>query len=158
MSTAADTRSPAANAARKQRERGKPFAKGVSGNPTGKLRGTKNRATRVLEALLEGEAETVTRAVIEKAKCGDLAAAKIVLDRILPPRRDRQVTFALPKIEKAVDALHASAAIVEAVAGGLLTPSEASEITALITSHVKLLEAVEFEQRLAAVEQAREMS
>jgi hypothetical protein len=78
------------------------------------------------------------------------------LDRILPPRRDRPVAFALPKIERAADALDASAAIVDAVAKGQLTPGEASEITALLTSHVKLLEAVEFERRLAALEQARE--
>lgn len=145
---------PAAKAASDQRQRGRPFPKGVSGNPAGKAPGTKNRATRILEALLESEAETVTRAVIEKAKDGDLPAAKIILDRILPPRRDRPVTFALPKLEKAADALNASTAIVEAVASGLLTPTEASEITALITSHVKLLEAVEFERRLAALEQA----
>jgi hypothetical protein len=106
--------------------------------------------------LLEGEAEAVTRAVVDKAKSGELAAAKIILDRILPPRRDRPVVFTVPKIEKAADALTASAAIVEAVARGELTPTEAHEITALLTSHIKLLEAVEFEQRLTALEQARE--
>ena len=72
----------------------------------------------MLEAPLDGEAETVTRAVVEKAKGGDLTAAKIILDRVLPPRRDRPVAFALPRIEKAVDALGASTAIVKAVAGG----------------------------------------
>jgi hypothetical protein len=70
--------------------------------------------------LLEGEAEAVTRAVVDKAKSGELAAAKIILDRILPPRRDRPVVFTVPKIEKAADALTASAAIVEAVASGEL--------------------------------------
>jgi Family of unknown function (DUF5681) len=149
-------RQPAANVASDQRPRGRPFAKGVSGNPAGKSPGTKNSATRILEALLEGEAEAVTRAVVDKAKSGELAAAKIILDRILPPRRDRPVVFTVPKIEKAADALTASAAIVEAVASGELTPTEAHEITALLTSHIKLLEAVEFEQRLTALEQARE--
>lgn len=111
-----------------------------------------------LEALLDGEAETVTRAVIEKAKGGDLTAAKIILDRVLPPRRDRRVAFALPKMEKAADALGASAAIVEAVASGLLTPQEAAEIGSLITSHLKILETVEFERRITALEQAQGVS
>jgi hypothetical protein len=134
-----------------------PVPKGVSGNPAGKSAGTKNKATRMLELLLEGEVETVTRVVVEKAKGGDLSAAKVILDRILPPRRHRNVAFALPKIDKAVDALNASAAIVEAVADGVLTPAEATEISVLITSHVKLLEAVEFERRLAAIEHAVRM-
>jgi len=138
-----------------QRQRGRPFAKGVSGNPAGKSPGTRNRATRILEALLEGEAETVTRVVVEKAKNGDLAAARIILDRILPPRKDRPVAFTLPKMETAADALEASAAIVEAVSDGLVTPTEASEMTALITRHVGLLEAVEFERRLTALGQLR---
>jgi hypothetical protein len=61
MSDATKTSAPAAKAASDQRQRGRPFPKGVSGNPAGKAPGTRNRATRILEALLEGEAETVTR-------------------------------------------------------------------------------------------------
>jgi hypothetical protein len=67
MNKAIEARQPAANAAPDQQPRGRPFAKGVSGNPAGKSPGTKNRATRILEALLEGEAEAVTRAVVDKA-------------------------------------------------------------------------------------------
>jgi hypothetical protein len=48
-----EARQPAANAASDQQPRGRPFAKGVSGNPAGKSPGTKNSATRILEALLE---------------------------------------------------------------------------------------------------------
>ena len=59
MNKAIEARQPAANAAPDQQPRGRPFAKGVSGNPAGKSPGTKNRATRILEALLEGEAEAV---------------------------------------------------------------------------------------------------
>jgi hypothetical protein len=51
-----------------------PFEPGKSGNPAGKLKGTRNKTTLAVEALLDGEAETITRKAIELAKDGDLAA------------------------------------------------------------------------------------
>ena len=44
----------------KQR-RGRPFAKGTSGNPRGRPPGSKNKTTLAVEALLEGEAQAITR-------------------------------------------------------------------------------------------------
>jgi hypothetical protein len=67
-------------------------------------------------------------------------------------RRDRTVTFALPKIETAADAVCASAAILEAVAGGHLSPTEAAEISGLISAHLRVLEVAELEKRLSALE------
>jgi hypothetical protein len=37
-----------------------PFEPGKSGNPAGKLKGTRNKTTLAVEALLDGEAETIT--------------------------------------------------------------------------------------------------
>ena len=131
------------------------FRPGQSGNPRGRARGSRNRATVLLEKLMAGEAEAVTRAVIEKAKAGDLMAARIVLDRILPARKDRSVTFNLPVIVTAADATTASAAILKAVADGDLAPGEAAEIMALIEGHLKTIEAVEVDARLSALEKGR---
>jgi hypothetical protein len=48
------------------------------------------------EHLLDGEAEALTRIAVQKAKKGDIAALRLCLDRILPPRRERPVRFQLP--------------------------------------------------------------
>jgi hypothetical protein len=53
------------------------FQIGISGNPNGRKAGSRNKATLLLEALLDGEAEAVTRTVIEKAKAGDMGAARL---------------------------------------------------------------------------------
>lgn len=74
----------AANTGRKQ---GGQFRPGQSGNPAGKPKGARHRATEMVEALLSGEAGEIARAVVEKAKEGDMTAARIVLDRIAPPRK-----------------------------------------------------------------------
>ena len=91
-----------------------PFKPGKSGNPAGKLKGTRNKTTLAVETLLDGEAETITRKAIELAKDGDLAALRICLDRIAPPRKDRPVLFELPPVSSAADAANAAAALLEA--------------------------------------------
>ena len=62
-----------------------PFEPGQSGNPAGKARGTRNKVTLAIEALLDGEAEALTRKAIELAKAGDMAALRLCLDRLAPP-------------------------------------------------------------------------
>ena len=59
----------------------------------------------------------------------------------------------MPKIESTGDALAASAAILAACAGGDLTPSEAAEIMALVSTHIRALEVTEIEAKLAALEE-----
>jgi hypothetical protein len=134
------------------KQRGRPFPRGVSGNPRGRPRGARNAATIIAEQLLDGEVETLTRKAIEKAKRGDIVALRLCLDRILPSRRDRLVAFALPQLESPKDAAQAMAAIIQAVAAGSLTPPEAANLSTLIAHFTDALVAVEFEARLAALE------
>ena len=137
----------------KQAKAGNPAWKpGTSANPAGRPKGARNKTTLAIEALLDGEADAITRKAIELAKEGDMAAIRICLDRLCPPRRDRHVSFSIPVIGSAADAAKASSAILTAVADGELTPSEASELGKLVESYVKALEATEFEERLKRLE------
>ena len=131
-----------------------PFEPGQSGNPAGKAKGTRNKVTLAIEALLDGEAEALTRKAIELAKAGDMAALRLCMDRLAPPRKDRPVMFELPTITCAADAVKASAALVTAVAIGDLTPAEAGELGKLIEAYVRALEATDFAARLENLERA----
>ena len=51
--------------------RGRPFAKGQSGNPAGRRRGSKNRRTLAARELLDGEAGALTRKAVDMAMSGD---------------------------------------------------------------------------------------
>jgi flavoprotein len=137
------------NTGRKQDRR---FRKGRSGNPAGRPQGSRNKTTLAVDALLDGEAETLTRKAIEKAKDGDVTALRLCLDRIAPVRKDRPVTFSLPTIACASDAAKASAALVAAVSLGEITPSEAVELGRLLESYVRALEVTEIEDRLNKLE------
>lgn len=91
-----------------QKQRGRPFEPGKSGNPKGRPKGSRNQATLLAEALLDGEAETLTRAIIKKALDGDLNALRFCVERLVPARREQRVTFDLPaKIDTAADAAKA---------------------------------------------------
>ena len=136
------------------RKRGRPFRRGQSGNPAGKPRGCRSKATLLAEALLDGEAEQITRKAIDLALGGDVVALRLVLERILPPRRDRPVLFALPRLETAADASAGMAAIACAIASGRLTPSEGSDLAAVVERYIRVLEAAELEIRVRQLEEA----
>jgi hypothetical protein len=138
-----------------KKQRGKPFAPGQSGNPLGRPHGARNRATLAAEVLLDGEAGELTRKAIELGKSGNLAALRLCLDRVLPPRKDRPLAFDLPLLEKAEDAPKAMGAIAAAIASGALTISEAAEVSKIVEIFIRTLEATDLERRLRAVEEQR---
>ena len=128
--------------------RGRPFERGNPGRP----KGARHKATLAAEALLDGEAEGLTRKAVELALGGDTVALRLCLERVLPSRKDRPVSFSLPEINTAADAVKASGALLQAVAVGDVTPSEASELGKLLESHARVLEASELEERLTKLE------
>ncbi len=121
------------------------------GNP-GKPKGSRHRATRAIEAMLEGQQEALTQAVIDKALEGDVTALRLCLDRIAPARKDAPVSFALPEIETAEDAAKAARAILKAIAQGDVTPLEAATVMAVVEQFRRTLETTEIERRIAALE------
>lgn len=144
------TKGDADNTAGKQR--GRPFEPGQSGNPAGKPKGARHATTRLVEALLDGEAEEITRKAIELAKGGDGPVLRLVLERLAPARKDAPISFELPPIETVAEAKVASAAVLTAVASGEITPGEGQSVMALLVSHKMIVEATDFEARLSALE------
>ena len=64
------------------------WAKGHCGNPAGKPRGTRNRATMLREALRHGGADPAAlREAAAQALAGDAAAARLVIERLRAERR-----------------------------------------------------------------------
>jgi hypothetical protein len=133
-------------------QRGRPFQKGQSGNPDGRPKGSRNATTIALETLLDGQATALTQKAIELAMAGDMAALRLCLDRILPARKDRPVSFALPPIDSAQDAAATISAVLIAVAAGEITPADAGEISKLIEVYVRAFETAELAERLKRLE------
>src|SRR5262245_16487227 len=128
-----------------------PFEKGESGNPAGRPRGSRNRATLLMEGWLADEAEAIGRKAIEMAKQGDMAAIRLCMDRLSPARKGEPVAFELPPLDKPADSV-AAAEIVAAVAAGELTPSEAAELAKVIDVYVRAIATKAFDERLTKLE------
>jgi len=70
------------------------FKKGTSGNKRGRPKGAKNKKTELQEILVSKSSELmvqnlnkVVSVVIQKAEEGDLTAAKMILDRLIPVKK-----------------------------------------------------------------------
>jgi hypothetical protein len=135
-----------------------PFKPGQSGNLDGRPKGARNRATLAAEQLLDGEADTLTRKAIDLAKQGDTTALRLCIERILPARKDRPVSFDLPHIETVTDNVKATAAIASAVADGELSPMEAAELIKVVDGYTRAVETADLAARLTRLEQASKSS
>jgi hypothetical protein len=80
-------------------------------------------------------------------------ALRLCLERVLPARKERPISFSMPAIASACDAAKAMGALLAAVAAGNVTPSEAGEVGKIVDAYVEALQVSEIEQRLKALEE-----
>ena len=129
------------------------FRNGMSGNPAGRPKGARNRATRLAEELLDEEAVALMRKAIDLAKAGDITALRLCLERLIPRRVERPIEFALPPISEPKDAIAALSRIMEGLGRGELTASEAQSLVSVVQAALKAIEVLDLDQRLAALEE-----
>lgn len=129
------------------------FQKGQSGNPAGKPKGARHKTTLAVQALLDGEAENITRKAIEAAMAGDITAIRLVLERILPARKDSPITLELPAISNSSNVVELMQAVLDAVSNGEITPLEANALAGVVEQWRKTYESKELADRLALLEE-----
>ena len=105
--------------------------------------------------MLADDGEAVVKTVLKAAKDGDMTAARMVLDRLVPAPRARRVHLDLPAVDTAADVLDALTATVAAMAAGDLAPDEAATVASVIEVKRRAVETVDLERRIAAIEEAR---
>ena len=147
-----DENLPSAAGDAEAKQRGRPFQPGESGNPRGRPAGARNKVTQAVEKLICEKGEALGTKAVDKALEGDSPLLRALLARLVPPRREPIVEFQLPAIESVDDSLAASRAVLTACAAGELSPSEANEIMALISTHVRTVELAQLEVRVNAME------
>ncbi len=133
-------------------QRGRPWKPGTSGNPQGRPPGARHRTTVALEKLMAADAESIVRTVLTAAEQGDMTAARMVLDRVVPPIKERPISLDLPFLDGVESVAEAHSRIVAAVAAGELLPSEGHSLAALLESRVRVAEATKLERLLRELE------
>jgi hypothetical protein len=122
---------------------------GSSGDPAGRPVGSRNKSTLFLEALLEDEAEPLTRKMIQSALKGDPMALRSCGERLLPRRKGRPIQLPLQNLTQA----SALKSILTAVGEGEITPEE-GEIVANIVAKQAPLEVEDLKRRISALEKS----
>jgi hypothetical protein len=134
--------------AQKPKVRGRPFQPGNPGRPLG----SKNKTTRLVEQLVEGDAEKLSRKMLELAKKGNVRCLEYCLDRLLPKRSGRPLDLQLPAINGVHDLIAAMSAISTAVNNGDLTAEEATQVIQWFESCAKIFTIYDFAVRLETLE------
>ena len=116
-----------------------------------------NRATLAAEQLLQGELDNICRRLIEEALEGNMQAIKLVLDRILPRRKNRSIELSLPKLHNSDDVLKAISIIVNAVGCGEISPCEGEAASRIIDTYMKAIEVHDYEKRLSQLEEKKNL-
>lgn len=125
------------------------FRKGVSGNPGGR-----SGDTAVLREKLASGSDDVVAVVLEKARAGDMQAARLILERIVPavkPVSD-PVKFDID----ATDLPSSARSILSAIAAGQIPPDQGKALIDAVASMARVVEVAELEQQLAELREMME--
>ncbi|QAY75622.1 DUF5681 domain-containing protein [Sphingosinicella sp. BN140058] len=129
---------PAAASARAATGR---FLPGRSGNPAGRPRGARNKASRLIELLDDGEEAAIARAVIDRALAGEWPALRACFTRLMPPARSAPIEIDLPATATPADVAEAGSAVIAAMAAGEITLREAEQAMKVLVAHSRLIDA-----------------
>ena len=122
---------------------------GQTGNPKGRPPG--QSAITKMRASLVGDVPDILAGLVLAAKGGDVQAARLILERVLPPVKaiEQAVELQLPD----GGTLTAQGrAVLSAVAAGELAPGQAAQLIAALGTLAKIHEVDELAARITALE------
>ena len=136
---------------RKQKMPTQKFKPGISGNPNGRPK-DKTPGGKLRKAI-EAKADDILQSVINAAVNGDMAACKMLLDRITPTLKPQSQAIILPVKETLPEQGNE---IIKATMGGEIPPDLGSQLITALSNQGKLVDFQEMVERLARIEKQLE--
>jgi hypothetical protein len=130
------------------------FKPGTSGNPKGRVAGSRNRMTIIAQQLIDNQGEELIQRAVEMAMSGDAAMMRVLIDRLLPAKKDTPLAagIELPVMGSAEDAAAAMNAVLAAVTAGEITPAEGQVLTSIVGKATEVTVLINIEERLRKLE------
>ena len=123
------------------------FKPGQSGNPKGKPK-DKTPATLLRKSIAEAMPEIILT-LIEQAKGGDVAAAKVLLDRCCPSLKPQAMPICLPVNGTLAEQ---GGEIIRATMDGQIPPDIGSQLITALAAQSKIIEIDELTKRIEVLE------
>ncbi len=130
------------------------FAQGNPGGP-GRPRKVVKAAGDALDVRAAEAAGDLFEVALELAKERNVAALKMVLDRVWPANRSRPLEIGAPEIKHPRDLLTAMAGITNATFAGDATAQEGWAAAKVINSHLQAIMDIDLAAQFAALQEAR---
>lgn len=124
------------------------FKPGQSGNPAGRQPGS-TPATKLRKSITDAMPEILAQ-LVEQAKSGDVAAAKVLIDRVCPPLKPQAMPISLPVNGTLADQ---GGEIIRATMAGHIPPDIGSQLIAALAAQSKIVEIDELTKRIEILEQ-----
>src|SRR2546423_6890804 len=104
--------------------RGRPWAKGHSGNPAGRPPKRAHVGTNVARSLINRKTVQLTRKQIDLALLGDRTMLRLCHQSLAPPRHEAPIALRLPPIDNRADVRIAMKAVADAAMNGTMTSTQ----------------------------------
>ena len=126
------------------------FKKGVTGNAKGRPSG-KTPAILLRKSIADDMPEIVAT-LINLAKSGDVAAAKILIDKVCPSLKPQAMAISIPVKNTLVEQGNA---IIKATMSGNIPPDVGAALIGALTGQVKIVEIDDLTKRIEKLEGLR---
>jgi hypothetical protein len=134
--------------------RGRPFQPGNTAG-CGRPKGARNKINQVLQDILDQHSEGVLRKTVILALQGNGLALRLLLERIMPARREALIRINLPATRSMADIDKAHDVVLQCIAAGQITPGEGETLSRILEARRLMIESVEFEAKIASLEAAQ---
>ena len=85
-----------------------------------------------------------------------MTAIRLCIERLIPVMKERPVKLDFGSIETAAGVARAYDSLLQAVGHGEITPNDAALLTSVLESRRRVIETLELEQGIVALEEARQ--
>jgi len=123
------------------------FKPGQSGNPKGRPK-DKTPVFQLRKAITDAMPDILEQ-LVEQAKAGDVAAAKVLIDRVCSPLKPQAMPINLPINGTLADQ---GAEIIRATMAGQIPPDIGSQLISTLAAQSKIIEIDELTKRVEALE------